>query len=256
MSDVTQSPPQADARVAFLGLPFANLDMAQAIAAVQRASEATNWHYVVTPNAAHLSRLSKSDSALRQIYENAHLCFLDSRVIWLLARLIGLRPPQVIPGSDLVAQLFQHAITPLSPICVVGGGSNVAGRLKERFAVGTIYHTNPAMGFWQNEEEFEKAAAFVVACGARYTFLAVGSPQQEKLAAQVAAMGRARGVGICVGASIDFVTGSQQRAPAFLQRLALEWAYRFFMEPRRLAYRYLVESPKGVLFLLRNINRR
>jgi len=189
--------------------------------------------------------------ALRDIYEEAYLCFLDSRVIALAARLCGLRPPQVIPGADLVEQLFREAITPATSICVVGGGSSVVARIKVFFNVGEIAHIEPSIGFWRDQEELDRTAAFVVTSQADFTFLVVGSPQQEILAARVAAMGGARGVGICAGASIDFITGKQRRAPRFMQRFALEWAYRFWMEPRRLASRYLVESPKGVLFVLR-----
>jgi N-acetylglucosaminyldiphosphoundecaprenol N-acetyl-beta-D-mannosaminyltransferase len=188
---------------------------------------------------------------LRNIYEDAHLCFLDSRVISLAARLCGLHPPQVIPGADLVEQLFRQAITPTTSICVVGGGRSVAAGIKSIFNVGEISHIEPSFGFCQNQDELDRTAAFIVASQADYTFLAVGSPQQEILAARVAAMGGARGVGICAGASIDFITGKQRRAPRLLQRLALEWAYRFWMEPRRLANRYLVESPQGVFFVLR-----
>jgi GT2 family glycosyltransferase len=58
----TTSPALEGASTAnFLGLPFVSLDMAQAVAAVKRASEGTEWRYVVTPNAAHLARLSRSD---------------------------------------------------------------------------------------------------------------------------------------------------------------------------------------------------
>jgi len=49
----------------FLGLPFVSLDMAQAVAAVKRASEGAEWRYVVTPNAAHLARLRNSDRGER-----------------------------------------------------------------------------------------------------------------------------------------------------------------------------------------------
>jgi N-acetylglucosaminyldiphosphoundecaprenol N-acetyl-beta-D-mannosaminyltransferase len=193
--------------------------------------------------------------SLRDIYEEAHLCFLDSRVISLAARLCGLRPPRVVPGADLVEQLFREAITPATSICVVGGGDSVATSIRTLSNVGKISHIEPPIGFWRNEAELDRTAAFIVTSQADYTFLAVGSPQQEILAARVAAMGGARGVGICAGASIDFITGKQRRAPRFLQRFALEWAYRFCMEPRRLAGRYLVESPKGVFFVLRGALR-
>jgi N-acetylglucosaminyldiphosphoundecaprenol N-acetyl-beta-D-mannosaminyltransferase len=235
----------------FLGMRFAALNMVQAVDSVRFASEGNSWRYVVTPNAAHFARLSESDRFLQDIYQNAYLCFLDSRVISLVARICGMHPPPVVPGSDLVEQIFRKAITPLDVICVVGSTKLVVKKIKDTFNVGEISHVDPSVGFWRNQQQLDEAAAFVVASKADYTFLVVGSPQQEILAARIAAIGGARGVGICGGASIDFITGGQKRAPHIMQRLALEWAYRLWMEPQRLAYRYMVESPRGVLFVLR-----
>jgi GT2 family glycosyltransferase len=66
------SPALEGASVAnFLGLPFVSLDMAQAVAAVKRASEGAQWRYVVTPNAAHLARLSQSDRNARPLARSA-----------------------------------------------------------------------------------------------------------------------------------------------------------------------------------------
>lgn len=245
------------ARTEFLGLPFTSLTMADAVIALRRVSRAPKWHYVVTPNAAHLARLSRWEPALLRIYANASFCFLDSRVIWLVARAIGLRPPPVVTGSDLVEHLFRRVMTAATPICVVGGDAAAMAKLRAEFSCGILSHLNPPAGFWRNEAELERIVAFVVASAADYTFLAVGSPQQELLAARIAASGRARGVGICAGASIDFLTGVQRRAPRFMQWMALEWAYRLCSDPRRLARRYLVESPTGVAFVLRGeLHRR
>jgi exopolysaccharide biosynthesis WecB/TagA/CpsF family protein len=235
----------------FAGLAFADMDMAAAVDAMRVASRRPTWHYVVTPNAANLARLGGRDPLLRQLYDNAHLVFLDSKVVFLAARLLGRRPPRVIPGADLVEQLFAHAITQHTPICVVGGSDSAAARIRARFNVGTIHHINPPMGFWRSADEIARTVAFIGASQADYTFLVVGSPGQEMLAAEVTRAGGARGVAICAGASIDFLTGVQKRAPRLVRGLALEWAYRFCQQPRRLAYRYLVESPKGVLFALR-----
>jgi exopolysaccharide biosynthesis WecB/TagA/CpsF family protein len=58
----------------------------------------------------------------------------------------------------------------------------------------------------------------------------------------------ARGLVLCVGASIDFVTGKQQRAPVWMQRLGIEWLYRLGQNPRRLARRYLIRSPRFFLY--------
>jgi len=39
------------------------------------------------------------------------------------------------------------------------------------------------------------------------------------------------------------VAGTRPRAPRWMQRAGLEWAFRLAVEPRRLWRRYLVEDP-------------
>lgn len=240
------SPPTVE----FIGLRFASLDVTAATVAVERASRGAKWSYVVTPNAAHMARLQLSEPDLRSIYVNASHCFLDSRVVALVARLLRLRPPPVVTGADLVEHLFRDVVTPSSSICLIGGDSGTAERIRERFGLARLGHVNPSIGFWRDEKQMESVVATIVASQADYTFLAVGSPQQEILAARVAANGTARGVGLCVGASIEFLTGAQKRAPILLRYMALEWAYRFACNPGRLARRYLVESPRGLYLVL------
>ena len=58
------------------------------------------------------------------------------------------------------------------------------------------------------------------------------------------------GVLIGVGAAFDFHAGSVRQAPRWMQRSGLEWLFRLATEPRRLAYRYLVNNPAFVLCVL------
>jgi N-acetylglucosaminyldiphosphoundecaprenol N-acetyl-beta-D-mannosaminyltransferase len=48
------------------------------------------------------------------------------------------------------------------------------------------------------------------------------------------------------GATLDYIAGAKRMAPRWMGRLGLEWAFRLATEPRRLAFRYLVE-PWGLL---------
>ena len=242
---------QADVRLT-AALTMRHWTMPKALEAITRAAEGRHWTYAVTPNAAHFARLQARDPYLAAIYRDADFCFLDSRVIAFAARLIGLKPPPVIVGADLVEQLFSRVITPDSIVCIVGGSPESISRLKSRYRLFHIHHLCPPMGFWRVEAELARVARFVADCRAEYTFLCVGSPQQEILADKIAGIGGATGVGICAGASIDFLIGAQRRAPRLVQRLALEWAWRLIAEPRRLAHRYFVESPRGVVFALRS----
>jgi UDP-N-acetyl-D-mannosaminuronic acid transferase (WecB/TagA/CpsF family) len=55
---------------------------------------------------------------------------------------------------------------------------------------------------------------------------------------------------LCIGASINFLTGLERRAPRWMQRLGMEWFFRLVNDPGRLAQRYLVRGPR-VFSLLR-----
>jgi exopolysaccharide biosynthesis WecB/TagA/CpsF family protein len=54
----------------------------------------------------------------------------------------------------------------------------------------------------------------------------------------------ARGVGLCVGAALDFLSGRTERAPKWMRMAGLEWLHRLLSEPGRLWKRYLVAGPK------------
>lgn len=73
--------------------------------------------------------------------------------------------------------------------------------------------------------------------GAQLCFLALGAPKQEQLA--IEGRERAPGCGfVSIGAGLDFIAGSQTRAPKWVRALALEWVWRMLSNPKRLAGRY------------------
>ena len=56
---------------------------------------------------------------------------------------------------------------------------------------------------------------------------------------------------LCVGAFLDFASGTIRRAPDLVRRLRGEWLYRLALEPRRLSGRYLVGGPVFMADVLR-----
>jgi N-acetylglucosaminyldiphosphoundecaprenol N-acetyl-beta-D-mannosaminyltransferase len=49
-----------------------------------------------------------------------------------------------------------------------------------------------------------------------------------------------------IGAAFDFHSGRVKQAPRWMQRSGLEWVYRLYQEPRRLARRYLRNNPRFI----------
>jgi N-acetylglucosaminyldiphosphoundecaprenol N-acetyl-beta-D-mannosaminyltransferase len=233
-----------------LGLEFADVDAAEAAALLAARPDEAPFGYVVTPNADHLVRLAH-DPALAAIYRGALLRLLDSRVVAGVAAALRLPVPRVAPGSDVAALLLTRHLRPGERITIVGVRRAWLPALVVRCALAPPAHYDPPMGFAADPAAFAATVAFVLAHPARFVFLAVGSPQQEVLAAAIAATGRAIGTGLCIGASLEFLAGVKCRAPHWMQRAGLEWLFRLCSDPRRLARRYLVDNPAVLTMLLR-----
>lgn len=209
------------------------------------------YAYAVTPNVDHLIRFH-DDPSFRELYETAGFVLLDSRFLAYLLRMTsGLRLP-VCPGSDVTAGLFGGVIAPGDKLVVVGGTQQQAQILSAKYGLRELRHFNPPMGFIHDPVAVEACLRFIEEHSPfRFCLLAVGSPQQEVLAKALQTRGRARGLALCVGASINFLTGEERRAPAWMQRAGFEWLYRLLHSPGRMARRYLVRGPRIFLLLPR-----
>ncbi len=221
-------------------------------AAVAASYGQERYGYVVTPNVDHLIRYYE-DATFRAQYRSADFILMDSRIAAHLVRLLkGVRLP-VCTGSDLTAHLLARIVQPTDRIVMIGGSSAQAAQIACRYGLKNLRHHNPPMGFIHDPVAVEACLQFIESVSPfRFCFLAVGSPQQETIAQALRARGIARGLALCVGASLDFITGREKRAPVWMQKMALEWLFRLAMNPRRLAARYLVRGPRIVGHLRRS----
>jgi exopolysaccharide biosynthesis WecB/TagA/CpsF family protein len=241
--------PMPTDRVPFVGVGFDLLTMDAVLERLSAVTELSPYGYVVTPNVDHVVRLNDEVQAaeLKPLYEQADLSLCDSRIIAHLARARGLTLP-VVPGSDLTPRLFRDVIRPGNRIAIIGGDCDMVADLGRRNPGVELIHYEPPMRLRRNAAGRMEAARFIAEAKARFTFIAVGSPQQEMIAAAVRAFPEAIGMALCIGASLDFITQRQRRAPRIMQRLSLEWVHRLASDPKRMWRRYLVEGPR--IFLL------
>jgi exopolysaccharide biosynthesis WecB/TagA/CpsF family protein len=235
-------------------LELDNQDLQQFVRTAARFGT-DRFGYVVTPNADHLIRYF-DDPAFRSTYADAQFVLSDSRFLsYLLALTKRLRVP-VCAGSDLTAQLFATVVQPQDRVVLIGGSAEQADTLARKFGLANLRHVNPPMGFINDPAAVASVLDFIEQQSPfRFCLLGVGCPRQEIIAQRLKQRGIARGLALCVGASVDFLTGQERRAPRVLQRLGLEWLFRLLQNPRRLAGRYLVRGPR-VFNVLRYIEIR
>jgi exopolysaccharide biosynthesis WecB/TagA/CpsF family protein len=87
-----------------------------------------------------------------------------------------------------------------------------------------------------------------------YLWVALGVPYEQSFVEEFASRLCNVGVIKTSGGLFNFLSGSRARAPLWMQRVGLEWAWRIWLEPRRLFWRYLTTNPLA-LYLLFNKGR-
>lgn len=234
-----------EGRINIAGTPFDVLHESTVLQMLRDRKADQPFEYVATPNVDHVVRTQRL--GCRDLYDDAWLSLCDSRVLATLALLLDVRFPSVIPGSDLTVKIFSDFLKDGEQVTIVGCDAENIRILRQKFPALVIHHHNPPMGFVSKPEAVKAAVDFVLRHPSRFVFLAVGSPQQEILARAIKKAGGV-GVGLCIGASILFLTGGEKRAPKWMQAIGFEWTFRLLNNPGRLWKRYLVQNP--VIFLL------
>ena len=198
------------------------------------------YAYVVTPNVDHVIKLMDGRVGA-DVYQGADLKICDSRILSHLACLRGKRL-SVYPGSDMTADLLASSAARELTIAVFGPDRAAFDDLVARYPQARLEFLDtpilvPDTPAWD--------AAVRAAAEADWDVLlaCVSFPKQERFAHALRLAGRAHGVTLCVGASIDFLTGRQHRAPKVFQILSLEWLHRLLSQPRRMFRRYVIEGP-------------
>jgi exopolysaccharide biosynthesis WecB/TagA/CpsF family protein len=219
--------------------------------AIVAAFGTERFGYLVTPNVDHVIRYY-DDADFRALYAHAAFVLLDSRFLAHTVGLMKRRRHRVTAGSDLTAALLSTVTRPSDVTVLVGASPQQAQELRVRFGLKALHHVDPPMNFIRDEAAVEACLRAIEAASPfRFCFLAIGSPQQEIIARKLQERGIARGLTLCVGASINYVTGIERRAPNWMQKLGLEWLFRLLQNPRRLGTRYLWRGPRIFLLLPR-----
>lgn len=91
--------------------------------------------------------------------------------------------------------------------------------------------------------ELDAYVSLAAAQQSQLIVLGMGMPKQELLAAALRAQLNFPCTIVCGGAIIDFMAGRTARAPRWMRRAGIEWAYRLAMEPKRLFHRYVIGNP-------------
>ena len=237
----------------FLNIPIDALTMSQTLDRVERAITLNKQIHHSVVNAGKVV-LMQTDEELEKSVLEADVINADGQAIVWAANLLGHKLPERVSGIDLMQELVKISFENTYKCFFFGASEEVVTKLvdiyKEQYSEDII--AGYRNGFYDSSQE-ENIANEIADSGANILFVAITSPKKEiflnrykkKLSNVNFIMG--------VGGSFDVISGKIKRAPNFMQKMGLEWFYRFLQEPRRMWKRYLIGNMKFIVIVIKEL---
>lgn len=223
----------------------------------ERALDAVRGRHRLTVMYAnvHVVNSAQREIDLLEALRSADVVYCDGEGVRLAARMGGHSLPERMTGADFVYDLARCLSQTSARIYWLGGAEGIA-----RAATGSLSATYPGFtvvgthhGFFAKQgPETDAVIAHIEDARPDILFVGMGTPVQEQWVARNRA---ALSVPVvwCIGATADFVAGTQPRGPRLLTQHGFEWLARLLSDPRRLFWRYVIGNP---LFLARVLRRQ
>ena len=228
-------------QVSLLGLQVTPTTYSEASEAVIGAAECGAGG-VVSCHAVHaIVTLSDTEEYRRKANTFRMITPDGQPVRWALNLLHGTQLKDRVYGPQLTLEICRNAAERGVSIYLYGGSPKVvetlADNLNSQFPGLQIagYESPPFREL--SPEEDADVVDRINESDAGIVFIGLGCPKQDLFAFDH--QDRLNAVQVCVGAAFDFHAGAKSIAPDWMQRFGLEWLFRLWQEPRRLAGRYL-----------------
>lgn len=243
----------AAARVDILGVRVSAVNMPQALDRLVRHIGGGQRGYVCVTDVNALLH-ARRDPELLRIFNTSTMTVPDGVPLVWAGRSAGADWMGRVCGPDLMPSLLKAAAEYGWSSYFLGGAPHVAEEMIENFkrtidGLKVAGFQSPPFRELSPDEE-SALVQEINDSGAQIVWVGLGAPKQESW------MDHYRGrltasLLVGVGGAFDMHAGRVRRAPRWMQRNGLEWAYRLAQEPGRLWKRYTRNVPAFALALCR-----
>jgi len=210
------------------GIAFDKLSAQEAAEKVIHLLKNGRSGYVVTPNVEIMA--SARDTELFDVLSGADIVLCDGIGVSAMSLMRG-KLLRRATGIDLAQHLLKMCQDEGVSVFLYGAKGNIAERAKKNLE--TIYPRLSIVGTCNGYLSEDLAGSMIRDSGAKVVFVCTSSPKQEFFARE-AARASSGVFYLALGGVLDIFSGEKKRAPKLLQKLGLEWSYRFVCEPYRI----------------------
>jgi len=189
---------------------------------------------------------SQNDKSLQAAINDSHIVNIDGISVVIGLRILGFRIKERAACPDIFDILLERANTKGYKIYFLGAQEEVVKKMiiKLQNEYSNLQIVGFHNGYFNQENEIE-IAEMIKASNADMLFLGIPSPKKELFIRNYLNF---MDVPLCfgVGGVFDIKAGIFKRAPDWMQKVGMEWFYRFMQEPRRMWKRYLIGNTKFI----------
>ena len=198
--------------------------------------------------------LCGDDFEFLRMMRKADQIHADGMPMVLYSRKFSKTPlPERVATTDLVHAVARRAEAAGVSFYFLGASEEVNAQAVEamRTAYPKLVFAGRRNGYFKADEE-EAIVGGINAAKPDILWIGLGVPLEQHFVSRN--IDRLTHVGVIKtsGGLFDFLSGRNSRAPAWMQSTGLEWIYRTWLEPRRLAMRYLTTNPQAISALIRH----
>ena len=227
------------------GMLIHNVTRTQTISHIISSASKGIGGWVVTPNLDILRRFKNSVS-FRNLVATSSLNVADGMPLVWASRVKGQPLLERVNGTDLMVGVCEAAAKSGNSVFLLGGNPGSAEKTAEKMmadfaelkVAGCLC---PEFGFESDLPAIEEIAEHLSVASPDIVFVGLGSPKQDVLI-NMLRLQFPHIWWLGVGVSFSFLADELIRAPEWAKKNGLEWLYRLFAEPRRLAKRYLLQG--------------
>ncbi|WP_417539890.1 WecB/TagA/CpsF family glycosyltransferase [Marinobacter sp.] len=201
----------------------------------------------------HGYNLAQGNPTVLKSFMQVNYLLRDGIGIKMACLFNGVDPKANLNGSDFIPELIEELVGNSEDryeLFAMGTREPWLSEGARKLFGGRQFHAID--GFRQAEDYLRFYQANHCQGRTPIILMAMGMPKQEQVAIHLQQAMDCRGLLICGGAILDFAAERFPRAPFLFRKFGLEWAFRMFIEPRRLFKRYAVGIPLFFFYLLRN----
>ncbi|MFH1427335.1 MAG: WecB/TagA/CpsF family glycosyltransferase [Patescibacteria group bacterium] len=213
-----------------LGIKIDKIKKAEVLKKIEQFLASKKAHYIVTPNPEIILQ-SMKDEELFYVLNNADLSIPDGFGLKIAALAMGKKIYR-FTGADLVKELIENKKFKNLKIGILNWNQSLSKKEDLIFLLTKCKIQNKVIDIDNNFKEIPQA---MIEFSPEILFLNLGAPYQEKYIYHYYQKIPNLKLAIGVGGAFDFLTGKIKRAPKLMQILGLEWLWRLFKQPWRLA---------------------